>query len=407
MSRRWIFRSVFAASFSASCAACFQLSADTPSSSIEFNTATASLQFFATTASGCLSVSPLTLPPPAARAPRRFRPRIVDGHTEGMPSEGEFDLIARLAPFLATSGEDLVVGHGDDAAVIDVDGRGVCLAVDVLVEDVHFLRAVSSMSDVGYKSVAVNCSDLAAMGATPSVALVGLCRPTDVSSADIQQLYEGMSEACERWGLRLVGGDTVAAQALAVSVTVMGDVAPEGVVRRSGARPGDHLLVVGSLGAAAAGLALYRATGEFDDDLLIAHRRPVARVAAGRTLADGGATAMIDVSDGFGADLTHVCQASGVGAVVEATALPAADGVAAVAKRLEVDPYTYIAGGGDDYALLAAVPAPAAPALATATGGVVVGEVIAGPPSATLRLPDGSTVDMAGMGWDHYGEERA
>ena len=321
-----------------------------------------------------------------------------------MASEGEFDLIARLAPFLATADDDLVVGHGDDAAVIDVDGRGVCLAVDVLVEDVHFLRALSSMADVGYKSVAVNVSDLAAMGASPSVALIGLCRPADVPSTDIEQLYQGMTEACEQWGLRLVGGDTVSAQALAVSVTVMGDVAPDQVVRRSGAGVGDRLLVVGELGAAAAGLVLYRETGEQDDVLLEAHRRPQAQVAAGQTLAAGGATAMIDVSDGFGADLLHICEASGVAAVVDATALPIGNGVLGAAQRLDTDVWRFVAGGGDDYALLAAVPADAAQALADATGGVIVGEVVEGPPAARLVHPDGGTTDLAGMGWDHYKE---
>jgi thiamine-monophosphate kinase len=322
-----------------------------------------------------------------------------------MATETEFELIARLAPFLASAGEGLVVGPGDDAAVIDLDGRGVCLAVDVLVEDVHFLRSLSSMADVGFKSVAVNCSDLAAMGATPSVALVGLCRPSSVPAEDIEELYSGMAEACQRWGLRLVGGDTVAAQALAVSVTAMGDIVPERAVRRSGARPGDRLLVVGSLGAAAAGLALFQSLQIRDDALLAAHRRPTAQVDAGRTLSEGGATAMIDVSDGFGADLLHICGASQVGAVVDADALPAAAGVTEAARQLDRDPLSFVAGGGDDYALLAAVPAHSAAALAEATGGVLVGEIVAGDVAATLRLADGTTQDLAGMGWDHYREE--
>ena len=322
-----------------------------------------------------------------------------------MATEGEFELIARLAPFLATAGEGLVVGPGDDAAVIDIDGRGVCLAVDVLVEDVHFLRSLSSMADVGFKSVAVNCSDLAAMGATPTVALVGLCRPSSVPASDIEELYSGMAEACERWGLRLVGGDTVAAQALAVSVTAMGDVVPDRAVRRSGARPGDRLLVVGTLGAAAAGLALFQTLDVRDDQLLAAHRRPMAQVAAGRVLSEGGATAMIDVSDGFGADLLHICEASKVGAIVDAVALPAAPGVAQAARQLDQDPLAFVAGGGDDYALLAAVPAETADSLAQATGGVLVGEIVAGEVAATLRLADGTTQDLAGMGWDHYREE--
>ncbi|MBW3653253.1 MAG: hypothetical protein KY433_06595, partial [Actinobacteria bacterium] len=124
-----------------------------------------------------------------------------------------------------------------DAAVIDIDGKGVCLAVDVLVDEVHFRRDVSSMADVGWKAVAVNCSDMAAMGAKPDVAVVGLCRPAAVPADDIEELYSGMAAACQEWGLRLVGGDTVAAQALAVSVTVLGEIDPAKAVRRSGAPP--------------------------------------------------------------------------------------------------------------------------------------------------------------------------
>ena len=321
-----------------------------------------------------------------------------------MAGEGEFDLIARLAPFLATGGDGLVVGHGDDAAVLDLGGRGVCLAVDVLVDEVHFRRDVSSMADVGWKAVAVNCSDMAAMGATPGVAVVGLCRPATVPATDIEGLYSGMAAACAQWGLRLVGGDTVAAQALAVSVTVLGDIDVAKAVRRSGATVGDRLLLVGELGRAAAALALLDKGLDAADDLLAAHRRPVAHVAAGTALAAAGATAMIDVSDGFGADLMHICRASDVAAVVDAAALPIPPGVDAAAQQLGTDALDFVVGGGDDYALLAAVPADTAAATAQAVGGIVVGEVVDGPASATLRLPDGSTRDLAGAGWDHYRE---
>lgn len=324
-----------------------------------------------------------------------------------MPTEGEFDLIARLAPFLASGGDDLIVGHGDDAAVIDLDGRGLCLAVDVLVDEVHFRGDLSTMADVGWKAVAVNCSDMAAMGALPSVAVVGLCRPASVTAEAIEELYAGMSEACTEWGLRLVGGDTVAAQALAISVTVLGDVGVDDAVRRSGAQVGDSIVVVGTLGGASAALAMFTRGLEPSAEALAAHRRPVAQVVAGRALAEAGATAMIDVSDGFGADLLHICEASGVGAVVDAAALPATPGVAAAAEALGVDPLSFVAGGGDDYALLATLPSAVAAEVAATLGGVVVGEVVAGPAAATMRLPDGTTQDLAGMGWDHYGGEGA
>lgn len=330
--------------------------------------------------------------------------RMLGGHTGGMTAAGEFDVIARLAPFLASGGDGLVVGHGDDAAVIDMDGRGVCLAVDVLVDEVHFRRDVSSMADVGWKAVAVNCSDMAAMGAKPNVAVVGLCRPASVPVEDIEQLYAGMNEACARWGLRLVGGDTVAAGALAVSVTVLGDIDTDKAVRRGGAQVGDRLVVVGSLGGAAAALALVDKGLPADEGLLAAHRRPVAHVAAGRALAEAGATAMIDVSDGFGADLLHICEASGVAAIVDAEALPLTPGLPTAAEALGRDPLQFAAGGGDDYALLAAVPAGDAETIARQVGGVLVGELVAGTSGATMRMSDGSSRDLAGQGWDHYRE---
>ena len=322
-----------------------------------------------------------------------------------MPTDSEFDLIARLAPFLAMGGDDVVVGHGDDAAVIDLDGRGVCLAVDVLVDEVHFRRDLSSLEDVGFKAVAVNCSDMAAMGAKPSVAVVGLCRPASLPAEDVEQIYAGMHEACQRWGLRLVGGDTVAAEALALSVTVLGDIDTDKAVRRSGAVPGNQLLVVGSLGAAAAALAQVSAGDEADPRLLAAHRRPVAHVEAGRALAELGATAMIDVSDGFGADLAHICDASAVGAIVDAALLPAAEGVGAAAMALGRDPLDFVVGGGDDYALLAAVPADAVDAAIAATSGTVVGRIIEAPAVPRLQLADGTIRDIGDMGWDHYRQE--
>ncbi|MDP8977849.1 MAG: AIR synthase related protein, partial [Actinomycetota bacterium] len=120
---------------------------------------------------------------------------------------GEFQLIERLAPFLAGAGDDVPVGHGDDAAVIEVDGRWVCVTVDVLVDGVHFRPDVSSMADVGWKSVAVGVSDIAAMGARTTAAVVGLARPGSLPESRVEELYAGMHAACRRWGVRLVGGD--------------------------------------------------------------------------------------------------------------------------------------------------------------------------------------------------------
>lgn len=319
----------------------------------------------------------------------------------------EFDLIARIAPLLAGAGGGVLVGHGDDAAVIEVGGRGVCVAVDVLVEGVHFRRDLSSWRDVGWKAVAVNVSDLAAMGAAPTGAVVGLCRPAALAEADVEALYAGMRQACDRWGLRLLGGDTVSGPALVVSVTALGDVDPKRVVTRGGGRPGDQLVVVGALGAAAGALGQVEAGQLPDPVLLAAHRRPVALPAAGRVLAAHGARAMIDVSDGLGADLGHLCAASGVGARVSAAALPVASGVTEAAGG---DLWRVVCGGGEDFALVAALPADAAEAAAHAASAAervpaaVAGELVplGVGPAVLLELPDGGRLVLDRMGYDHF-----
>jgi len=319
---------------------------------------------------------------------------------------GEFDLIRRLAPYLDVAGGQLLVGHGDDAAVLQVGDRGLCVAVDVLVEGVHFRRDLSGWGDVGWKAVAVNVSDIAAMGAAPTAVVVGLSLPPDVGDVEVEAVYAGMREACDRWGALLVGGDTVAAPVLSLAVTVLGDVAPTAAVPRSGARPGDRVVVAGALGAAAAALVQVEAGAVPDDRLLAAHRRPRALPAAGRALAAHGARAMIDVSDGLGADLGHLCEASGVAVRLRADALPVADGVAGAAgDRL----WAVVCGGGEDFALAAAVPAGAADAAAAAAAdadgvpAAVVGEVVRRGAGAAvvLTLPNGGTMDLDGLGYDH------
>lgn len=320
----------------------------------------------------------------------------------------EFELIARLAPYLSGPGPGVVVGAGDDAAVLDIDGRDLVVTVDVLVEDVHFRRDVSGLEDVGWKAVAVNVSDVAAMGARPRAAVVGLSRPASLPAEDVEVLYTGMAAACARWGVALLGGDTVAAPSLSVAVTALGLAGPDRVVLRSGARPGDRLVVAGVLGGAAAALAAVRAGRDPAPGLLAAHRRPSALVEAASQLARHGATAMIDVSDGLGADLGHLCAASGVGARVRWRDLPAADGAVELVESLGADPVTVVCGGGEDYALLAALPperADDAAAAASAAEGVpvaVVGEIVGAAGGSRLELPDGTLVDLAGAGYDHY-----
>ncbi|MBW3578907.1 MAG: thiamine-phosphate kinase [Actinobacteria bacterium] len=321
----------------------------------------------------------------------------------------EFELLAALQPRLARAGPGIPLGVGDDAAVVTFGDADIAVAVDALVEGVHFDLTISNHADVGWKAIAVNVSDLAAVGASTAAAVVALIRPADLPDDAVHALYAGLDEAARRWGVALVGGDIAGGPVLAVAVTVLGRLHAERPLLRSGARPGDAVIVIGPLGAAAAGLAAHRA-GRRDllDDhpqLLRAHRRPEAFPEAGAALARHGAHACIDVSDGLGRDLGHVAAASGVRVVVDAERLPVDPGVAAVAEALAIDLFELLCGGGDDLALVAAVPPDRVADLARqllARGFVwhEVGTVTDGD-GVALRLADGSERDISRLGHEH------
>ena len=253
----------------------------------------------------------------------------------------EFDAIERIAARLGTAppGELWI---GDDAAVVRVGDGLVAIAADAVVAGVHLDLSLTTIVDAGWKAIAVNVSDLAAMGCVATRALVTVSGPPDT---DLDGLYDGIAAASGHYECEVVGGDLTASPTLVISVTVLGNAAVEPPpVTRHGARAGDDLWISGPLGAAAAGLRGLRwaASGgpPVDPSLIVAHARPVARVAEGTAARELGATAMIDVSDGFGADLTHVLDASGVGVVV--------DHVPATAGATDAE----AEGGGEDYELL-------------------------------------------------------
>jgi thiamine-monophosphate kinase len=303
----------------------------------------------------------------------------------------------------------LAVGIGDDAAVLEGDPV-VVATQDLLIEGVHFRRATTSPADLGHKALAVNLSDLAAMGADPVAALVGLGLPEDggPDADDIDDLYAGMEALAERSGVSVAGGDVSAAPVMVLSVCALGRM-PEGVapLLRSGARDGDLLCVTGALGAAAAGLVLLEQPGLVVDAavagrLVAAHRRPEPRLAAGRVLAAQGAHAMLDCSDGLALDALRMARASGLGVSVELEALPLADGVAVVAAASGREPDLLAATGGEDYELVVAVP-PAALARLQAALDLpltVVGRFRGGAPELRLQR-GGEPVAAPRLGWEH------
>lgn len=320
---------------------------------------------------------------------------------------GEFSLIARIRARLP-AGPGVTIGPGDDAAAVET-GPATLLAADMLVEGVHFDFAFSSAADAGYKAVAVNVSDLAAMGGRARYLLVSLGLAPGATTAFVDSLYDGMSEAAAAFGCAIVGGDIVGADQTIVSIAAAGDPGPAGVVGRSGAREGDVLCVTGALGAAAAGLGVLRAQQDPAAAALIAqypslidaHRRPAARVAEGPAAAAAGATAMIDVSDGFAADAGHIATESNLGLVIEADALPIAAGVADAAAFLGADPLRIAAGGGDDYELAIAVPPDRVASLREALAPVPVTVAGAFGGAERVLILGGERLPLEALGWEH------
>ena len=265
---------------------------------------------------------------------------------------GEFGLIDRIRRKVAV-GRGVRLGIGDDAAWVDHPQGSSLVTADLLIEGIHFDLKWTSLVDLGYKSLAVNISDIAAMGGTPAYVMLSLGIPANFDSNNIDALYRGIKSLAKKHGITIIGGDTNTADLLIISVCLIGHP-PKKPVCRSGAHVGDDIYVTGTLGDAALGLSLLRLKRQPQSgavaQLLKRHHRPVPRLAAGRLLARRRlATAMIDVSDGLIQDLGHICQASAVGANLQQDKLPLSGAYCAVAGKFDM---RHALSGGEDYELL-------------------------------------------------------
>ena len=316
-------------------------------------------------------------------------------------------LIERIAR-ATTVRRGVALGIGDDAAVIDGDPVTV-VTQDLLDDGEHFRRTTSSLADIGHKALAVNLSDLAAMGATPVAAFIGLGIPTDdaLDAEGVDALYGGMEALAALHGVTIAGGDTTAAPALLLAVTAIGQM-PRGItpVRRSTARPGDLLYVTGALGAAVAGLRLLddprlAVSIPESDALRAASRRPTPRVDAGRRLAAAGVSAMMDCSDGLALDVARLAAASQVQIQIDLERVPLAAGVAQVARAVGSAADLFAATGGDDYELIVTAPEALAAGLSSDLDVplTAIGRVVAG--SGVTLQRDGATVTPSTPGWEH------
>lgn len=308
---------------------------------------------------------------------------------------GEFPLIAAFQEIF-TQGEHVLIGPGDDAAVLRIKNGHTLVSTDLMVEGRHFRRDWADAADVGARAAAQNLSDINAMGGTATSLTIGLAAPADLPVRWALDFARGFADECAKVGASVVGGDLARSETLVIAVTVLGSctVAP---VARSGAAVGDVVALCGRQGWAAGGLAVLGRGFRSPRVLVEAYRRPEPPYAAGPIAADAGATAMIDVSDGLVADAGHVAQASGVSIDIRRDAFEIAEPLHAVGSALGADPLQFILGGGDDHPLLACfeskkkVPA----------GWTVIGSVVEAGVDGPGVTVDGAPYDGP-AGWTHF-----
>jgi thiamine-monophosphate kinase len=263
----------------------------------------------------------------------------------------EFDRIRRIAAALGQK----AAGLGDDCAVLVPGDAMLVASTDVSVEGVHFRRDWLSLEEIGWRATAAALSDLAADGAEAAGVLVALTVPGEAGAEDVVAAMAGAGGAAAAVGARVVGGDLSAGPGWSLAVTVLGWASSP--VTRAGARAGDGLWVTGELGGPRAALEAWQRGEAPDDEARRAFARPVPRIHAGRWLARHGASAMIDLSDGLGADAAHLAAASGAALALDLDRVPVAAAAVAEARRLGLTPAQFAAEGGEEYELLVALPA--------------------------------------------------
>ncbi len=274
---------------------------------------------------------------------------------------GEFGLIELIRKEQSPQGGEVLVGIGDDTAVIKQGGDDyLLLTCDALVEGVHFHLDYTAYRELGWKAMAVNLSDIASMGGVPKYALVSLCLPPLTDPLKVKEFYWGLRELGERFGVGIVGGDTTSSPVLMVSIALIGRVRKEHLVTRSGARSGDSLLVTGTLGGAEGGLKLLKRGRPYPkgmEGIIRRHLTPMPRLKEAKLLVENlEPTAMIDISDGLALDLSHLIEESGVGAEIWREKIPLHPQAEEVAKILGGSPYDFALYGGEDYELLFTLP---------------------------------------------------
>jgi thiamine-monophosphate kinase len=327
---------------------------------------------------------------------------------------GEFGLIDLLAKMAnaprdnqMASWHQLLIGIGDDAAAWQGDASIQLATIDSFIQDVHFPSGIASWDELGWKAMAVNLSDIAAMGGLPRYALVSLALPDNTEVDDVTALYTGMLDLAQQWGVAIIGGNISRAPLVAITIAILGTTKKRGrhVLTRSAAKPGELVAVTGYLGAAAAGLEMLTKGLKFDSQATACFRgaffHPYPRVAEGQLLVDLGVKTAIDLSDGLISDLNQICKNSRVSARVEVERVPIEPRVKAHFgnKSLEL-----AVSGGEDYELLFTGRAEVVDKVKRAATCpiTVIGEIVAGNKGVTLVDSQGNPINLGKRGWEHF-----
>jgi thiamine-monophosphate kinase len=332
-------------------------------------------------------------------------------------SLGEFGLIDHLTKNIELQNASSVLGVGDDAAVIDHFGKQTVVTTDLLVEGVHFDLMYTPLKHLGYKSVVVNLSDIYAMNANPTQIIIGLGISNRFSLEALNEFYEGVYAACEKYGVDLVGGDTTSSQkGFIIAVTAIGEVTPDQYVKRSTAQKGDLLCVSGSLGAAYVGLLFLErekkifvespgVQPDLEGESFVIGKllKPEARKDIIEFLAASSIvpTSMMDISDGLSSEILHICKDSNLGCVLYEEKIPIAEEMKRAAFKFEIDPTACALSGGEDYELLFTIPQSEYEKLVLNEEISVVGYMTEPEQGATLLTKGGSKHAITAQGWNH------
>jgi thiamine-monophosphate kinase len=336
---------------------------------------------------------------------------------ETIKSIGEFGFIEKIRESLKTKNPSVISGIGDDAAIFKpASGHELVFTTDMLVEGRHFDFKLITPWQLGAKTMAVNISDCAAMGAKPTVAVVSIGLPKNYPMADVEAFYEGMKGMGEAFGAQIVGGDTVGSDSFVVNIALIGEVESGKALRRSGAKAGDALFVTGNLGDSSAGLhALQHPSAKNKDitaSLIKRHLTPTPRFTVGRVLSTKRlATAAIDISDGLSSEIHHLCDESKLGAEIHEEALPISPSLKSYCESEGLNPLDFVLSGGEDYELLFTVPlthisqviqkVPAE----TGTPLKSIGRMVPGAKGITLITRKGERVPLKAKGFDHFSKK--